>query len=323
MANSAMTRSATANAARGDGGGLGRRLLTIFGLGFLILFALIQTVPFVLTISNSFKCLPGTRQAPEAFIPSQLGFIDCRTASGASIPLEDSVSGLTFKPSLEGYNEVLGTYPFPSWFANTVIYAVLVTVLRLGFDSLAGYALARMDFPGRRIMFFVVLGTLMIPAVVLIIPRFIILREIGILNTYQGLILALAADAFGVFLMKQFFESIPKEIEEAAQVDGANRFTMFFRIVLPMATPALTALTIFSFQGTWNNFMDALIIVGGKADLWNLPLGMAQLRGQFGETLEWNTFLAGAVFTTVPMAILFFIFQRYFVEGVSYSGLKG
>ncbi|NOG52059.1 MAG: carbohydrate ABC transporter permease [Chloroflexi bacterium] len=133
---------------------------------------------------------------------------------------------------------MLGSYPFPSWFANTVIYAVFVTILRLAFDLLAGYALARMTFPGRRLMFFVVLGTLMIPAVVLIIPRFIILREIGILNTYQGLIFALAADAFGVFLMKQFFESIPTEIEEAAQVDGANRFTMFFRIVLPMATPA-------------------------------------------------------------------------------------
>ena len=123
--------------------------------------------------------------------------------------------------------------------------------------------------------------------------------------------------------MKQFFESIPKELEEAAMVDGATRFTLFFRVVLPMATPALTALAIFSFQGTWNNFMDLLIIVGGDASKHNLPLGLAQLRGQFGETLEWNTFLAGAVITTVPLAIIFFFFQRYFVEGISYSGLKG
>jgi multiple sugar transport system permease protein len=123
--------------------------------------------------------------------------------------------------------------------------------------------------------------------------------------------------------MKQFFESIPEEIEEAAMVDGAGRLRIFFQIVLPMATPALTALTIFSFQGTWNNFMDVLIIIGKEADLWNLPLGLSQLRGQFGDTLEWNTFLAGAVFTTLPMALLFFFFQRYFVEGVSYSGLKG
>jgi multiple sugar transport system permease protein len=143
------------------------------------------------------------------------------------------------------------------------------------------------------------------------------------LNTYQGVVFALAADAFGVFLMKQFFESVPKEIEEAAQVDGATAFTVFFRVILPMATPALTALTIFSFQGTWNNFMDVLIIVGGKPDLYNLPLGLALLRGQFGETLEWNTFLAGAVITTLPLAIVFFMFQRYFVEGISYSGVKG
>ena len=106
-------------------------------------------------------------------------------------------------------------------------------------------------------------------------------------------------------------------------VDGASRFVIFYRVVLPMATPALTALTIFSFQGTWNNFMDALIIVNGNPDLWNLPLGMANLRGPFGETLEWNTFLAGSIFTTLPMALLFFFFQRYFMEGANYSGLKG
>jgi multiple sugar transport system permease protein len=159
--------------------------------------------------------------------------------------------------------------------------------------------------------------------VVLLIPRFIILRQLGMLNTYQGFIFSLAADAFGVFLMKQFFESIPEEIEEAASVDGANRFIMFFRIVLPMATPALTALAIFSFQGTWNNFMDALIIIGGDQHLFNLPLGLAILRGAEGRTLVWNKFLAGSVMTTIPLAIAFFAFQRYFVEGISYSGIKG
>jgi multiple sugar transport system permease protein len=323
MASTSMTTSQPRVGGTGTNVGLViRRILMVIGIAFLILFALIQTVPFILTVSNSFKCLPATRQAPEAFIPSQIALINCRDATGVSLPLGETVTGLTFRPSLEGYQEIL-RFPFERWFINTLIYAVFITLLRLFFDSLAGYALARMKFPGRRVVFYIIIGTLMIPAVVLIIPRFIILRELGILNTYQGLILALAADAFGVFLMKQFFESIPEEIEEAAQVDGANRMIMFFRIVLPMATPALTALTIFSFQGTWNNFMDALIIVGGNQNLWNLPLGMAQLRGQFGDTLDWNTFLAGAVFTTLPMAILFFMFQRYFVEGVSYSGLKG
>jgi len=298
-----------------------RRILSVVGFAILIFFALLETVPFVMTVSNSFKCLPATRQVSEAFIPVS-GFIDCQDESGSQLPATETASGLTFKPTLEGYEEIL-QFQFPRWFVNSIIYATSITLLRLIFDSLAGYALARLNFPGKRVSFFVILGAMMIPAVVLLIPRFIILGQLGMLNTYQGVIFSLAADAFGVFLMKQFFESIPDEIEEAAMVDGASRLTIFFRVVLPMATPALTALTIFSFQGTWNNFMDLLIIVNNAPELHNLPLGLAGLRGQYGETLEWNTFLAGSVFTTLPMAILFFVFQRYFVEGVSYTGLKG
>lgn len=298
-----------------------RRVLSVIGFTVLIFFALIETVPFVMTVSNSFKCLPATRQVPEAFIPVS-GFIECQDETGSQLPAAATTEGLSFNPTLEGYEEIL-EFQFPRWFVNSVIYATAITLLRLFFDSLAGYALARLNFPAKRLSFFIILGTMMIPAVVLLIPRFIILGELGLLNTYQGVILSLAADAFGVFLMKQFFESIPDEIEEAAMVDGASRLTIFFRIVLPMATPALTALTIFSFQGTWNNFIDLLIIVNNAPELHNLPLGLSGLRGQYGETLEWNTFLAGSVFTTLPMALLFFFFQRYFVEGVSYTGLKG
>lgn len=298
-----------------------KTLLSTLGVLFLIIFALVETVPFVLTIANSFKCLPATREASEAFIPVPPFGIDCRV-DGVALTAEDTTEGLTFNATLEGYQRVL-EYDFGTWFRNSIIYSVAITVLRVLFDSLAGYALARLNFAGKRVMFYIILSTLMIPGVVLLIPRFIILQQLGLLSTIQGVILVLGADAFGVFLMKQFFEAIPEEIEEAAMVDGAGRFRMFFQIVLPMATPALTALTIFSFQGTWNNFMDVLIIIGKEQDLWNLPLGLSQLRGQFGDTLEWNTFLAGAVFTTLPMAVLFFFFQRYFVEGVSYSGLKG
>ena len=298
-----------------------RSALAVLGFAFLILFALIETVPFVLTVANSFKCLPATREASEAFIPVPPFWVDCRV-DGVALPAAATTAGFTFNPTLEGYQQIL-RYDFGRWFGNSVIYSVSITILRVLFDSLAGYALARLKFPGKRVMFFIILSTLMIPGIVLLIPRFIILQQLGLLGTVQGVVLTLAADAFGVFLMKQFFESIPEEIEEAAMVDGAGRLRIFFQIVLPMATPALTALTIFSFQGTWNNFMDVLIIIGKEADLWNLPLGLSQLRGQFGDTLEWNTFLAGAVFTTLPMALLFFFFQRYFVEGVSYSGLKG
>lgn len=299
-----------------------KRALAVLGIVFLVFVALLETVPFVLTVANSFKCLPAVQQQPQAFIPVPPFGVACRTEAGISLPAEATTTGTTFNPSLEGYNRIL-EFNLGRWFVNTLIFAVAITVLRLIFDSLAGYALARMKFPGNRALFFIMLGTMMIPGVVLLIPRFIILRQLDLLNTYQGVIITLAVDAFGIFLMKQFFESLPVEIEEAAFVDGANRFVLFFRIVLPMATPALTALTIFSFQGTWNNFMDLLIIVGNNPNLYNLPLGLALLRGQFGETLEWNTFLAGAVITTLPLALVFFFFQRYFVEGISYSGLKG
>lgn len=297
-----------------------RLILSVLGIGFLILFALVQITPFVLTISNSFKCDAAVENRPMAFIP-YLESISCRDEEGDFISPDDQVNGVMFYPSLDGYRGVL-TDQLPRWAFNTAFLSVVVTVLRVVLDSMAGYALARLSFPGNRAFFFVILGTMMIPGVVLLVPRFLLLKELGLLNTYQGYIFTLAADAFGILLMKQFFESIPKEVEEAAMVDGANRFVIFFRIVLPMATPALTALTIFSFQGNWNNFMDALIILGGRTDLYNLPLGLTVLRGS-GQDIQYDLVLAGSVLTTIPMALIFLFFQRYFVEGISYSGLKG
>lgn len=296
-------------------------IVRVVGWTVLIALALTQIVPFVYTVANSFKCLPAINGAPTAFIPVPPG-TTCAAENGIALPSEATASGATFNPTLRGYEYVFNQ-DFPRWTFNTAFLSIAVMVLRLGFDSLAGYALARLKFPGNRLIFLAILGTLMIPGVVLIIPRFIMLKQMGLLNTYQGVILPLMADAFGIFLMKQFFESVPLEIEEAAMVDGASRFTIFFRIVLPMATPALTALAIFSFQGMWNNFMDVLVIVQGNRDLWTLPLGLAFLRGQSGETLDWTGFLAGSVLTTLPLAVIFFAFQRYFVEGVSYTGLKG
>ncbi len=299
-----------------------RRFIPIVGYTVLIIAALTQIVPFVLTVANSFKCLPAVNAAPAAIIPVPPFFVECRTPEGQTRSASETTGALTFNPALEGYQAVF-QQNLGGWLVNSAIYSVSVMILRLLFDSLAGYALARIKFPGNRVIFVAMLGTMMIPAIVLLIPRFIILRQLGMINAYSGVIIPLMVDAFGIFLMKQFFESIPNEIEEASQVDGANRFVMFFRVILPMATPALTALAIFSFQGMWNNFLDTLIVVGGNQALWNLPLGLSFLRGQSGEALIWNSFLAGSVVTTLPMAILFFAFQRYFVEGTTYSGLAG
>lgn len=297
-----------------------RLLFKALALGFLIAFAVIEIAPFVLTIANSFKCDAAVENRPMPFIPLP-DTVTCRDAAGEYIAADEQVSGIFFSPSVDGYRRVLND-KLPRWAFNTAFLSIAVTILRVIFDSMAGYALARLKFPGQRAFFFIILGTMMIPGVVLLIPRFLLLKQLGLLNSYQGYIVTLAADAFGILLMKQFFESIPREVEEAAMVDGANRFVIFFRIVLPMATPALTALTIFSFQGNWNNFMDALIILGGNTDLYNLPLGLTVLRGS-GLDVQYDLVLAGSVITTLPMALIFLFFQRYFVEGISYTGLKG
>jgi multiple sugar transport system permease protein len=296
--------------------------LTVIGWTVMIIFAGLEIFPFVFTVANSFKCLPAVQTYPRSLIPVPPFGVQCEKPEGGSRSPNEVSGSVTFNPTLEGYQEISDAN-LPRWLYNTAVFSIAITIARLIFDSLAGYALARIKFPGNRLVFFTVLGTMMVPAIVLLIPRFIILKQMSMLNTYQGLIVPLSVDAFGIFLMKQFFESIPTEIEEAAMVDGANRFTLFFRVVLPMATPALTALAIFSFQGAWNDFLMPLMILSGNNKLWTLTLGLSFLRGAYGETLRWHAFLAGSVLTTLPLALIFFYFQRYFVEGISYSGLKG
>ncbi len=323
-----MTTATTTPAAAATSEGRSPLSVGLAAMGFtvLIIFALLEILPFVFTVANSFKCLPAVQSYPRAVIPVPPFGVECTVKegerAGATRSADEVAGSTTFNPTLEGYEEIFDA-SLPRWLYNTAVFAVAVTILRLAFDSLAGYALARMKFAGNRLLFFTILGTMMVPPIVLLIPRFIILKELSMLNTYQGLIIPLSVDAFGIFLMKQFFESIPGEIEEAALVDGANRFVLFFRVVLPMATPALTALAIFSFQGTWNDFLMPLLILSGNDSLWTLPLGLSFLRGAYGETLRWHAFLAGSVITTLPLALIFFYFQRHFVEGISYSGLKG
>ncbi|MAT97598.1 MAG: ABC transporter permease [Anaerolineaceae bacterium] len=268
----------------------------VLSYGVLFLLALSFFYPFLLAIGTSFKPLPEIAQDPVSLIPQ------------------------TF--SLEGYQRMQGLN-VGRWMFNSAFVSVAITLGNVIFASMAGYALARIKFPGRNALFLSILGTMMIPGIVLLIPMFIVLKQFGFIDSYAGLIIPKLATAFGVFLMKQFFESIPGEIEEAARIDGASRLQMFFRVVLPMARPALVALVIFSFQGAWNDFMFPLIVISVNQDLYTLPLGLAVLRGGMGENLQWNAILAGSLVTTLPMALLFVFFQRYFIEGISYSGLKG
>jgi multiple sugar transport system permease protein len=211
----------------------------------------------------------------------------------------------------------------PRWTVNSTVVTVIATLGRIFLASLAGYALAKMTYPGRQILFWLVLVLLAVPGVVLLIPKFLILKQLGLLNTYGGLILPLVFDAFAIFLMKQFFEQLPDELIEAAAIDGATAWQTFSRVMLPLAVPGLIALTILSVQGIWNEFLNPLIAVPGAPELATLPLGLANIRAAFGQAQPWNTILAGSLITTIPIAIVFFVFQRYFVQGVAATGVKG
>ncbi|HHY58532.1 MAG TPA: carbohydrate ABC transporter permease [Chloroflexi bacterium] len=270
------------------------RLVLSYALLFLI--ALIFLYPFVLAITTSFKTLPEINERPVALIPQ------------------------TF--TLEGYQRMFALN-VGRWALNSLLIATIVTVSNVLLSALAGYALTRIAFPGSRVVFLAIIGTMMIPGIVQLIPMFIVLKSLNMIDSYSGLIAPKMVTAFGIFLMAQFFEAIPREIEEAARIDGASRFRTFFQVVLPLARPAIVALIIFSFQGSWNEFMHPLIVITTNQDLYTLPLGLAFLRGGLGQNLQWNALLAGSMLTTLPMALIFLFFQRYFIEGISYSGVKG
>jgi multiple sugar transport system permease protein len=272
------------------------RILNYIAYVVLTLVALAMFIPFVFSVSTSLKTLPDAAKLltiRRLFIPETI--------------------------TTEAYETVFDAN-IDRWFANSVFVAAVWVIARAFTASTAGYAFARMQFPGKNPLFLLVLATMMIPGMVTIVPKFLILREIGLINTYGALTVPFMAEAFGIFLMRQFFESIPVELEEAARVDGASRYRMFREIILPNATPALTALSIFSFQGSWNAFLEPLIFVN-SAKLYTLPLGLAYFRK--ANVTEWPTLMAIAVITTVPMAIFYVAFQRWFVEGQVSSGIKG
>lgn len=293
--------------------------LVVLGWAVLIIFAAIEILPFVFTVANSFKCLPAVQRFPAALIPSTTT-TTCVNEEGQPLPAREVANEVTFNPTLQGYEEIFDAR-LPRWFVNTAFFAVSITILRLAIDSLAGYALARIKFPGSRVFFFIILGTMMVPAVVLLIPRFIILKQFGILNTYQGLILPLAADAFGVFLMKQFYETIPEELSEAARIDGLSEYAIWRRIMLPLSVPALASLGLLTFVNTWNDYLGPLIYLRDPS-LWTVQLGLKSFVSNLFDT-NYALLFAGLTISVIPIAIIFILGQKYFVEGIATSGLKG
>ena len=208
------------------------------------------------------------------------------------------------------------------WAMNSTIITLCVTFGRVFFDSIAGYALSRLRFRGRNVVFAAVIAVMAVPSVVLLIPRFLILKELGLFNSYAGMIVPLLVDAAGIFIMKQFFESIPVSVEEAARIDGAGVFRTFWTIVMPMARPAVVTLFILSFQGSWNEYAHFLVS-RQDAELNTLTTGVASLvSGQLGQGNQYPLVLAAALLMTLPVAIMFFIFQRK-IMNTTEGGEKG
>ena len=219
--------------------------------------------------------------------------------------------------------ERLAQTDFPLWFTNSVIVTLLVTAGRVFFVSLAGYALARLKFRGRGAVFTGVLAVMAVPGVVLLIPKFLVLNYLGMYNTYPALFVPLLVDAAGVFIMKQFFETIPVSVEEAARIDGAGTFRIFWSIVLPMAKPALITLTILSFQGSWNELAHFIIAVHDP-QLYTLTRGVGRLTsGGLGSGQPVPDHDGRGLLMTIPTALVFVVFQRYFTQGANAGAEKG
>lgn len=225
-------------------------------------------------------------------------------------------------PTLANYEELLKRseeFPVGRWFLNSLGVSLVVTFLVVLVSSMAAYAFARLRFKGRDALFLGVVATMAVPSQVTLIPVFLIVQRLGLFNSYAGLILPGVASAFGVFLLRQFFSSIPRELEEAAYLDGANHLTTFARVILPLGKPAVATLAIFTFIGSWNDFVWPLIVTN-DVEMRTLPVGLSIFQGRY--TTEYGLTMAAAAAMTIPAVLAFVIFQRRITEGIALTGLK-
>ncbi|MBN3893871.1 MAG: carbohydrate ABC transporter permease [Nostoc sp.] len=261
----------------------------------LTLYAIVTIIPFLWALSASFKPLSEIVSGEPNFFPKNF--------------------------TLDNYKQIFLQEPlFWRWLFNSVAIAVSVTLLNLLLNSMAGYALARLRFVGKRFWFFLILTVLAVPAQITLIPTFLILKAIGWLNSYQGMIVPSMVNATFIFMMRQFFVNFPKELEEAAQLDGLNTFGIFRHIVLPLAKPALAAQAVFVFMGSWNNFLLPIVILFDP-EMFTLPLGLNTFKGQY--ISYWNYIMAASMVFTLPALGIYAFFNRYFIQSVTFTGGKG
>jgi len=224
------------------------------------------------------------------------------------------------EPTLANYVAVLADGRFFRWFVNSLIIATAVCASNVFFDSLVGYTLAKFRFRGRYFVFIAILSTLMIPTEMLVIPWYLMARDLGWLNSYWGIMFPGMMTAFGTFLMKQFFETVPDDFLEAARVDGLSEFAIWWKVAMPLVIPAISALAIFTFLGNWTAFIWPLIVTTSK-DLYTLPVGLSSFAVE--QSIQWEKIMTGASLATIPTLIVFLALQRYIVRGVMLAGLKG
>jgi multiple sugar transport system permease protein len=265
-------------------------IYTLLTLGLLVMI-----IPFVWMVLGSFKGPAELAQIPPTWLPQA--------------------------PTWGNYSKLFTQLNFPTYFLNSLILGVSITVLNVIFCSMLGYALAKLKFRGKQTLFLLVLSTIMIPSAVTLVPLFVLMSKIGLVNNLLAVILPEAAAAFGVFLMRQFMLSIPDELLDAARVDGAGEFYLFWRVVMPLCGPALATLTIFTFLASWNDFTWPLIVLTSDQN-YNLPVALATFA--VGPHVNDNgLLLAGAVVVVLPILIIFILLQRYFTRGIVMTGLKG
>ena len=270
-----------------------RSILKGIGWSALLIGGILMVMPIIWMLSSSLKTPDKIFSIPVQLIPDPIRF--------------------------QNYSEALKLAPLGRYFLNSVGVGLSITVLTLFFSTMAGYGFAKFKFWGRNAMFVAVLSTLMIPFQVIMIPLYILVRYFGWLNSYQGLIIPAAISAFGVFLMRQFVQTIPDELLDAARIDGASEIGIFLRIILPLCKPPLTALAIFTFLDSWNNLLWPLITIT-KVDLRPLALGLSEYQTIHGTSYHY--LMAAATLATIPILILFAVLQKQFIRGVVLSGMK-
>jgi len=264
-------------------------IYVLLGMGLLLLVG-----PFIWMILGSFKTTGELRQVPPTWLPEEW--------------------------TLQNYQELFSRQNFLRFFFNSSVVAFFVTAGNVVFCSMLGYALAKLTFPGKRILFVVVLATLMVPAVVTFMPLFVLVANFGLVNTHAGMILPFMVGAFGVFLMRQFIGGIPDELLDAARVDGAGEHYIFWRIIMPLCGPALATLTILTFLASWNSFLWPLVVATGE-DMFTLPVAVAFLATGQTET-NVALLMAGSVVVILPILVVFILLQRHFTQGIAMTGIK-